>query len=323
MIEIKISKEYSNQTLIKYLNRFLPMAPKGLMYKQLRNKNIILNGKKCDGSEKLAEGDLVKIFMSDDTIAVFQKADDKNTSEYEKALQLLGKPNIVFEDSHIIILNKPVGVLSQKSTDKDLSVNEWLIGYMLANNEITGKSLNQFTPSVCNRLDRNTGGLITFAKTVFGATYLNGIIKDRSVKKYYQTAVLGKIDEEKYLKGYLSKNADLNKVFVSESYKEGFEKIETAYRPLEYISSKDITLMEVELITGKPHQIRAHMASIGHPVLGDDKYGDKAVNSSLGLKHQILYAYKMIFPVSDEYPELSGKIIEINMEKEFAKIRGK
>lgn len=323
MIEVKITKEFSNQTLIKYLNRFLPMAPKGLLYKQLRNKNITLNGKKCDGSEKLAEGDLVKIFMADDTIKVFQKTDVKNTSEYEKAFKLFGKPNIVFEDSHIIILNKPVGVLSQKSTDKDLSVNEWLIGYLLANKEITANSLTQFTPSVCNRLDRNTGGLITFAKTVFGATYLNKIIKERTVKKFYQTAVLGKISEGKYLNAYLSKNENLNKVSISDDYKEGYEKIETSYRPLEYLSSKDLTILEVELITGKPHQIRAHMASIGHPVLGDEKYGDKAINSSLGLNHQVLFAYKMIFPVSDEYPELSGKAIEINLEKEFVKIRGK
>ena len=309
MQEFKISKEDSGQTLIKYLNRLLKDAPSSLLYKQLRKKNITLNGKKTEGNDKLKEGDVIFVFMSDETIAKFKGVSTRNTTEYEKAFSRFGKPDIVYEDEHVLFLNKPIGVLSQKSVPSDLSANEWLIGYMLNKGETDASKLSFFTPSVCNRLDRNTGGLLTFGKTLFGTNTLNACLKDRSLHKYYRTIVLGEFKEPLRDDGYLVKDATLNKVFISKDPCDNADRIETYFVPKRYNPITNITELEVELITGKSHQIRAHLASLSHPIAGDVKYSDKSQNAfykaELGLNHQVLYAYKMIFPKLEDYEALS------------------
>lgn len=319
MQEFIISKKDSGQTAIKYLNRILPSAPGGLLYKQIRKKNITLNGKKMTGSEKLAPGDVLTVFMSDDTIKKFSFSEVKDISEYVKAFEKFGKPNIVYEDPNIILLYKPVGILSQKSSPTDLSANEWLIGYLLNNEEITKESLGSFTPSICNRLDRNTGGILLFGKSLFGSSFLSECIKKRSVEKYYLTAVKGRVKDQTRIEGYLSKDNKLNRVYVSEIEIPESDKIVTEYKPLKYNSSCDITLLEVKLITGKSHQIRAHLASIGHPVIGDFKYGDSSLNNSLKLKNQLLYAYKIVFPKTKDYPEISGRDFTLDLSAVFDK----
>ena len=321
MQEFKITKNDSGQTLIKYLMRLLKDAPNGLIHKQLRKKNITLNGKKTEGNEKLKEGDVIFVFMSDETIGKFRGASKRNTKEYENAYERFKTPDIVYEDEHIIFLNKPVGVLSQKSAPSDLSANEWLIGYLLKTGQTDASKLSFFTPSVCNRLDRNTGGLLTFAKTLFGANTLNACLKERTLEKYYRTIVFGHVTEPERLIGYIQKNSESNKVTVAKEPLEGYEKIETAYRPLRFNPDLDITELEVELITGKSHQIRAQLVSVGHPIIGDNKYSDKSLNAAIkeryGLKNQLLYAYKMVFPELPDYKELSGKTFTADFDKIF------
>lgn len=323
MQKFKITQKDSGQTLIKYLSRLFKEAPSGLLHKQLRKKNITLNGKKTEGNDKLKEGDVIFVFMSDETIEKFKGSETRNTSEYEKAYECFKAPVIVYEDEHVIFLNKPVGVLSQKSSPADLSANEWLIGYLLKTGQTDASKLSFFTPSVCNRLDRNTGGLLTFAKTLFGATVLNKCLKDRTLEKYYRTVVHGHITDSERLTAYISKDTKANKVSVIKEPADGCDKIETAFKPLRYNSSLDITELEVELITGKSHQIRAHLASLGHPVIGDGKYCSSDKNllfrEKYGLKNQLLYAYKMTFPELPDYEAISGRTFTADFDKIFDK----
>lgn len=317
MQKFVIEKKDSGQTVIKYLSRLLKEAPSSLLYKQLRKKNIVLNKKKIDGHEKLSEGDEISIFMSDETIEKFKGLVLKDTDEYINAYDKYREPDIVYEDEHIVVLNKPVGVLSQKSKPDDLSANEWLIGYLIKKGAVTADSLSKFTPSVCNRLDRNTGGLLIFGKTLFGTSKMSQGLKERTIHKYYKTIVEGEITKEEKISGFLSKNENLNKVFITKDKTEDSVYIETYYKPVRFNKEKNITELEIELITGKPHQIRAHLASINHPIIGDGKYGKK--DDLNNLKHQLLYAYKIIFPKYDDYPEISSKTITKSFDDIFNK----
>ncbi len=321
MQKLIISKNDSGQTLIKYLQRYFKEAPNGILYKQLRKKNITIDGKKAEGNEKLVEGNVIFVFMSDETIEKFRGNYSKDIEPYICAYKKYKNPLIVYEDNHIIIMNKPVGILSQKSTENDLSANEWLIGYLLQTNQTDNKKLCDFTPSVCNRLDRNTGGLILFGKTLFGTHILNNLLKSRDLSKYYLTIVNGNVEKESLIRGYLSKDTKKNIVTIKKESSTGSDYIETFYKPLRYNRKLDITLLEVKLITGKPHQIRSHLASINHPIIGDPKYGNLKKNelfkNEFGLKTQFLYAYKIIFPYLSEYSEVSAKEFSIDLKKQI------
>lgn len=313
----KINKSDSGQTCIKYLQRLLVNAPNGLIYKQLRNKNIKLNGQKIKGTEKLKENDEITIFFSDDTLDKFTKSANISTSEYEKAFNKFGKPEIIYEDEHIIFINKPINMLSQKASVSDLSANEQIIGFLLSSKKLSPESLSYFTPSVCNRLDRNTGGLLSFGKTLFGVNILNSLFRERTSRKFYHAIVEGIIKADSTeITGYLTKNDITNKVSVSDVQSPGSEYIKTIYTPVRLNKANNITELEIELVTGKPHQIRAHLASIGHPIIGDIKYGNKETNNKFkkekGLDHQMLYSVRFEFPEISDYPEVSGKIISID-----------
>ncbi len=321
MTSFFINREYSGQTVIKYLCRLMPNAPSGLLYKQMRNKNITLNGKKISGSEKLKENDRLDVFMSDETILKFKEHGRIDLSEYKRAFDKFKEPDIVYEDDHIILLDKPVGILSQKAKATDLSANEWLIGYLITKGEADEDSLSSFKPSVCNRLDRNTGGILIFGKSLFGSKEMSRLIKERNVKKYYKTIVKGKVESEASLEGYVKKDDKTNKVSFSLNAKPGFSMIKTQIFPIRYNCKLDITELEVLLITGKSHQIRVHLSSIGHPVIGDVKYGDRELNQLLftkfGLRNQLLFAYKLSFPKMPDYKEISEKSYEINLNQKF------
>ena len=241
------------------------------------------------------------------------------TYQYKLAYEKLKGIEIVFENEHILLLNKPAGILSQKSDQKDLSVNEWLIGYLLANKKIAREQLETFKPSICNRLDRNTSGLMICGKTLIGSQKMNAVIKDREIRKFYRTFVKGKVKEKAYIKGYLKKDEKLNKVFLKETCEDKkngeYVLIETSYQPI--LELEGYTYLEVELITGKTHQIRAHLASIGHPLLGDEKYGDKNWNHSFRKvklpKWQMLHSYRL------EFPKMEGAFAELSEKKFVAK----
>ncbi len=322
MQEVIINKNEAGQRFDKFLVKFFKEAGSSFIYKMLRKKNIELNGKKATGNEKLNVGDSVRIFMSDDTIAKFRglasiSSIKSNYNDYNFSI----KNNIVYEDDNVIFVNKPAGILSQKATSTDISINEIIIDYLLEKKSLTPEALLTFKPSVCNRLDRNTTGLITFGKSLAGIQELSKGFKDRTFDKYYLTIVFGRLDKKKTIKGYLTKDESINKVKISkELNKNNSDKcsfIETEYEPIKHGfimfdgKRRDITLLKIKLITGKTHQIRAHLSSIGHSILGDDKYGKPKDNVYLkkqyNIKYQLLHSYELQFKeLDDEYDVLKA-----------------
>lgn len=300
MYQFTINASEAGQRFNKYLQKLLPAATSSFLYKMLRKKNIELNGGKAAGNEVLKSGDTVKLFFSEETFQKFQAASEQESrnSFYEKAFHSLKGISVIYENEHILLLNKPEGILTQKAKEEDLSLNEWMIGYLLAHKTVSEKSLQTFKPSVCNRLDRNTSGLVICARTLMGSQKLNEMIKTRAVRKYYRLFVKGRLTEEVSLKGYLVKDEKTNRVSILKKPVEGSSYIETRFYPLQIFS--DMTYLEVELITGKTHQIRAHMASIGHPLLMDYKYGEAAFNHRYEKliygKGQLLHACRLEFP---------------------------
>lgn len=323
MQQIEIGENEAGQRLDKFLHKFMPLAQTSFFYKMLRKKNITLNGKKAEGKEKLKVGDQLSLFLSDETISGFQEAvkkQSKNT-EYRMAYQKLKGIMVIYEDEQIVIMNKPAGILSQKAEAQDLSLNEWLIGYLLENGSLEEGQLATYKPSVCNRLDRNTIGLVIGAKTLKGSQKMNELISSRRIRKFYRMFVKGSVRQEELLEGYLIKDEKNNKVrLVQESDGEKTAYIKTRYYPVKQFGDK--TLVEAELITGKPHQIRIHLSGAGHPLLGDYKYGHKSWNDSykqqFRISSQMLYACRLEFPEMEApFEKLSGKILESPVPKEF------
>lgn len=214
-------------------------------------------------------------------------------------------------------------MLSQKAEAKDVSVVEQLISYLVESGQIKEEELRSFKPSVCNRLDRNTSGLIVCGKSLAGLQTMGELFKERTLKKYYRCIVAGKVTETAYIKGYLVKDERTNTVKISEKELRGSQPIETEYRPLENL--RHATVLEVHLITGRTHQIRAHLASAGHPVIGDRKYGNAKQNDyymqKYRLKHQLLHAYRLELPkISGELSGLSEKVFTAPLPKQFCSI---
>lgn len=317
MRELNIGPNEAGQRFDKYLSKYLKDAPKSFIYKMLRKKNITRNGKKADGSEKLSEGDIIKMFMSDETIDKFMGVNENVLLKTQVNL------DVVYEDSNIIIVNKPVGMLSQKAEKNDVSLNEYIIEYLYGKKKVTDESLRTFRPSVCNRLDRNTSGLVLAGCSLTGTHTLSKMLKDRTIDKYYYCIVDGVMTDKKKVSGYLKKDEKTNKVTVTAEKKEGSSYIETYYEPVK--NNGKLTLLRIKLITGKPHQIRAHLAWTGHPIAGDYKYGNKKLNqyvkNGYGCNSQLLHAGEVTFPVlSGEMKNLSGMCIKADVPETFKNV---
>lgn len=315
MQELHVTANEAGQRLDKLLAKFLNQAPKSFLYKMMRKKNIVLNGKKCTGNEKLKQGDSIKLFFSDETIEKFS-AGTYVTPKKEKINML----PIIYEDEQVLLMNKPVGVLSQKAKDSDVSAVEILINYLIETNQLSKEQFRTFHPSICNRLDRNTSGILVAGKTLPALQEMNRFFKERTIAKYYRCLVKGRvIKNEDYIKGYLVKDQKTNKVSITKKKTEEGVPIETEYCVIQ--SNDEVSLLEVHLITGKTHQIRAHLASIGHPIIGDYKYGDKQINEmyrqEYGLKSQLLHAYHLEMPSSD------GSLAYLNDKKFVAELPDK
>lgn len=337
MYQITITEKEEGQRFDKYLHRILPEAGTGFLYKMLRKKNITLNDRKADGSEKITAGDCVKIFFAQDTLNQFMGKQSSGSgplcqgaktasgvSEYERAYRQLSDIQVIYENDHVLLADKPAGILSQKAAGADISLNEWLIGYLLTKGELSASALTVFKPSVCNRLDRNTSGIVLCAKSLRGAQTLGRLLKERTLHKYYQLFVKGRLEEERLIEGYLIKDEKRNKVIIRPlpgSADQAY--IQTKYKPLRIEADK--TLLEVELITGKSHQIRAHLAGIGHPLLGDYKYGDRSWNEiyrqKYGVQSQLLHAYKVVFPsLEPPFTDLSGRTFLCELPEIFERV---
>ena len=225
----------------------------------------------------------------------------------------MAKLNIVYEDSNVIFINKPAGMLSQKSVPSDVSLNEYLLGYLEKSGQWKQEESKAFRPSVCNRLDRNTSGMMICGKSMAGLQQMAALLKDRSLHKYYLCLVKGVMTESQHLEGYLLKDENSNQVKIFQKETEGAAHIITEYEPL--YTDGEATLLKVTLVTGKSHQIRAHLSSIGHPIIGDPKYGDRKVNAFFrethGIKNQMLHAWKLTFPeLAEPLDNLSEKSFE-------------
>jgi 23S rRNA pseudouridine955/2504/2580 synthase len=280
----------------------------------LRKKNITLNGKKAEGSEKLEVNDEIKMFLSDETINNFSEL---TVTKVEHNL------DIIYEDKNIMVINKPAGMLSQKAESKDISLVEYVISYLLDTKQIVEEELQSFKPSICNRLDRNTSGIIVAGKTLIGLQTMAEIFKDRSIHKYYYSIVKGQLTKKSLIEGYLKKDEKTNKVVITDYECEGADYIKTEYEPVKI--GNQYTLVSVKLITGRTHQIRAHLQSIGHPIIGDFKYGNPSTNDyfkkNYNLKHQLLHSYRIIFPeLKGELKNLSGKEVTAKLPDYFEKI---
>ena len=274
----------------------------------LRKKNIVLNGKKATGNEKLTAGDSIKLFLSDETFEKF--AGKRQTNDLAASVPNIAL-EIVYEDHDVLAINKPAGMLSQKAKKEDISANEYILQYLLESGTITRESLHTFKPSVCNRLDRNTSGILVAGKTLNGLQQMSKAFRERSMEKYYLAIVAGHISKPRRIEGFLKKDEKNNQVTILSEPSNDAKPIITEYRPLKLVGQ--VTLLEVHLITGRSHQIRAHLASIGHPVIGDTKYGNPRLNreflKNAGVTHQLLHAYRLFLA--------DGTKIQADAPKEF------
>ena len=286
MKEIIINKNDANQRLDKFLQKALPNLPASLMYKYIRKKRIKLNQKHCQNNSILQEGDVLQLFINDE---FFEKNNKKLFLNCKIQLQ------IVFEDDNILVVNKPSGLLVHE--DKTETVNTLINGickYLWQKNEYDPEKENSFTPALCHRIDRNTSGLVIAAKNAETLRILNEKFKNHEIIKKYICLVHGNLTpKEAILQAYLKKDADKNQVIISNTPKPGYKIIKTGYKVLQ--SSAKTSLLEVTLFTGRTHQIRAQFAHIGHPLIGDNKYGRIAQNKNLELKHQALIAFSITF----------------------------
>ncbi len=317
---IEINANEAGQRLDKFLGKYLNLASKGFLYKMIRKKNITLNGKRCDGSEKLKTGDLVKLFLAEETIGKFSQVQIQPVKKRDL--------DIIYEDRHILLVNKPAGMLSQKAKDTDDSLVEYIIAYLLDSGQMKEEELHTFRPSVCNRLDRNTSGLVAAGKSMAGLQILSALFKDRSLHKYYLCAVSGKVEKKQVIDAFLVKEEKTNRVTVypADDKDAPGVLIRTIYEPLKTRDS--YTLLKVTLVTGRTHQIRAHLAFIGYPLVGDSKYGDFQVNERVrqqyNIRSQMLHSYELVFPeLPEPFSYLKGKRFTAPPPPEFERLFGR
>ena len=299
---VTVKENDAGQRLDKFLTKTYRNLPTSMLYKAIRKKDIRLNGKRCDIADRLQTGDVLSLFLPDDVLEVSAPAYD-----FLRASRQL---DIVYEDEHILLLNKKAGLLVHPD---DKEFGDTLIArvqrYLYEKGSYDPAAEQSFAPALVNRIDRNTSGIVIAAKTAVALRVLNDKLKNREIEKYYLCIVHGTMPrQEDTLEGYLEKNEAQNRVYVSDTARQGSRTIRTRYRVLE--AHDGLSLLEIHLLTGRTHQIRAHLASIGHPLLGDGKYGTNALNKGTGFDKQALCSYRLQFAFTtpaEELEYLNGK----------------
>ncbi len=301
-ITLTITKNDAGQRLDKFLTKTYRHLPLPLLYKAVRKKDIRRNGKRCDIADRLQEGDVLSLFLPEDVLQIAPP-----TYEFMHASRQL---DIVYEDDNLLLLNKKAGLLVHPD---DREFSDTLIfrvqRYLYEKGSYDPAAENSFAPALVNRIDRNTSGIVIAAKTAAALRILNEKLKNREIQKYYLCIVHGRMPrQEDTLEGYLEKNEAQNRVYISDTARQGARTIRTRYRVLE--ERNGLSLLEIHLLTGRTHQIRAHLASIGHPLLGDGKYGTNALNKGTGFHKQALCSYRLCFDFTspaEELEYLNGK----------------
>lgn len=330
MKEIRVTSKEAGQRLNKFLGRIMPEAGTGFLYKMLRKKNITLNEGKADGSEIVREGDVVRVFFSDETFAKMSGQASAPAAIGLMALHPVSEEQIVYEDDTLMAVYKPAGVLSQQDDSRAESLNEQVLQYLINRGDVTAESMRSFKPGICNRLDRNTAGIVWFAKTLQGAQGMATALRDRIPGKYYFALLMGNLEKEFDAHCYLTKNEETNTVKITnEPLSDKSEAVHTKVTPV--IANRRVTLARIRLYTGKSHQIRSVCKYLGYPVLGDPKYTPEGTELTKLLSYfrakyhvhgQQLFAYAYAFPetVPEGLSELAGETITGIVPDEFAEI---
>ena len=289
MTEITVTKNDAGQRADRFLTKAYPNLSLPLICKLMRKKRIKLNGARTEPNTKLSEGDVFRFYLSDELLDTGGKARQADFRDVPPMLDL------IYEDENILLCDKPVGMVVHEDNDNtsDTLINR-IKCYLWKKGEYNPDSELSFAPALCNRIDRNTGGIVIAAKNAESLRVLNQKIRDRELVKLYLCLVWGRLPQKSAtLTAYLQKLPDENRVIVSDRKTPANRTIRTKYRVLREFT--DRSLVEVDLLTGRTHQIRAHFAHIGHPLLGDGKYGSNKDNRQVGMDCQALYSYKLRF----------------------------
>ncbi len=308
MTEITVAKNDAGQRADRFLNKAYPNLTLPLICKLMRKKRIKLNGAKAEPNTKLREGDVFRFYLSDELLSKEQSARENDFRIVPSEL------SIIYEDENLLLVDKPVGMVVHEDNDNtaDTLINR-ILCYLWKKGEYDPENEQSFVPALCNRIDRNTCGIVIAAKTAEALRVLNQKIRDRELVKLYLCVVSGTPSRrEAILTAYLKKLPEENRVIISDKKQPDYLTIKTKYRVLE--SRGEQSLVEVDLLTGRTHQIRAHFAYIGNPLLGDGKYGVNKLNKALGYRYQALCSYKLIFRFTTDAGELeylNGREFEI------------
>ncbi len=302
MKEYIIKSNDAGQRLDKYLTKTFENLPQSLMYKYIRLKRIKVNGKRAEISTRLCEDDVISLYINDELLT-----ESKPRYDFLSAPAVL---DIVYEDDNLMLVNKPQGLIVHPD---DTEYRDTLVmriqHYLYKSGEYKPDEEMSFKPALVNRIDRNTGGIVIAAKTASALRILNEKLKNREISKFYLCIVHGKMPKrEDTLTGYLEKDESKNIAKIRSRKTDDNRSIRTRYRVV--AEQGDLSLLEIELLTGRTHQIRAHLSSIGHPLLGDGKYGKNAADRKKGFKHQALWSYRLAFDFktdADELDYINGK----------------
>jgi len=312
---ITVSEKHANKRIDKFLKETFPRMPSGALYKALRKKDIKVNGVRIRDDYRVIPGDRLEVYIIDEIL---------EGAPADKSFRLNQGFSLVYEDANILIVNKEQGIPVHPDREQSAGTLIDLVhNYLKEKGEYDPTQPSSFAPSLCHRLDRNTGGIVIIAKNEESLRILLDKIKSKEVKKYYQCLVKGKMPEaSQELRAYLVKDENKSRVFIKDEKVKDALEIITRYKVLSYESQADISRLEVELVTGRTHQIRAHLAHIGHPIIGDGKYGTNAVNRAYGLKYQALWAYKVVFDFTNAgiLNYLKGKVFEVQPEFKLNKL---
>lgn len=310
MKEFQIKKNDAGQRLDKFLSKAVKGLPMSLMYKYIRTKKIKVNRARTEQKYMLQEGDIVQLFIKDEFFDSPEKDDSALAS-------ITPKLTVVYEDENIILCNKRPGVLVHEDDEgKDNTLIMHIKAYLYQKGEYNPEDEQSFAPALCNRIDRNTGGIVIGAKNAEALRVMNEKIKNDEISKFYYCVVHGKMPKKAdTLTGFLLKDSDKNQVKIFDKQVKGSKNIITKYK---VVSEKNgMSLLEIDLVTGRTHQIRAHMSYIGHPLVGDGKYGVNKDDRARGYKYQALYAYRLRFDFKDNSGALGylkGKEVKLSRD---------